>query len=174
MPLLASWWEDGPDPTVVALIGAVSPESLPYERMRRDFLGTGAPSNWPPGSLRGDILHGVSALRYRPGIEAGAARNGVHLSNGAVEAMRETVVWFGVGPEATALGAALRAAGCDPLEMLDAVLVEEPGGGGRASRLRPIAEVTAHLDVAEAVDRLRGRRLYGADGRSGRLRSDRP
>jgi len=165
LPLLASWWEDGPDPTFVALVRPVSADPLDHAALRRQFLGTGSPSAWPPGSLRGDLLAGVSALHYRAGIVAGAARNGVHLSNGAVEAMREAVVWFDLDPATTALGSALRAVGCDPQQVLDAVLVEDAPTGDRGLALRPVAEVTAHLGAVEAAARLRGRRLFGADGR---------
>ncbi len=158
LPLLAAWWEDGGDPTVVALLRPASPAPVPWAAMRTAFLGTGAADRWPAGSLRGDILHGASALHYRDGIEMGAARNGVHLSNGAVEAMRESVVWFDADPAGTALGAALAAAGIEPAAVLAAVLVED--GTGR----HPIAQATAHLQVADAAARLIGGRLLAADG----------
>ena len=154
---LAAWWEDGPDDTVVALVGVRRPDPRPWSQVRADFLGTGAPARWPPGSIRRDMLDGTSALRYREGIAMGIARNGVHLSNGPIEALRELSVWFDRRPEDLAVGRTLIDAGLDPVAVLDAVYLEDATG------VHAIAERTAHLGLDELLAVLRDARLLRAD-----------
>ena len=157
MASLASWWEDGPDPTVVAVIARERLHPFTWAEVRSRFLGTGPPARWPVGSIRRDMLDGRSALRYRDGIEMGIARNGVHLSNGPIEALRELSVWFDRSPDDTTIGRALGAAGIDPHAVLDAVFLEDATG------VQAISHRTAHLGLDELVEVLRGARLLRAD-----------
>lgn len=156
MALLASWWEDGPDATVVARLAVTGAHPWPWAQMRGAFLGTGSPSAWPEGSLRRDLLEGRSALHYRDGVAMGAARNGVHLSNGPIEALRELAVWFDVAPGDTVIGRRLLDAGLDPDAVLDAVYVEDAEG------LHALAGRSAGLDLDGLVALLRAGRLYPA------------
>jgi hypothetical protein len=154
---LARWWEDGPDDTVVALVRPSRLDPRPWPRVRSDFLGTGSPAGWPTGSIRRDMLDGRSALRYRDGIEMGIARNGVHLSNGPIEALRELSVWFDRAPGDLAVGSMLIDAGLDLDAILAAVYLEDETG------VHALSGRTAHLDVPALVAVLRGARLLRAD-----------
>lgn len=154
---LAAWWEDGPDDTVVALVLARRADARPWSEVRARFLGTGPPARWPPGSIRRDVLDGRSALRYRDDITMGVARNAVHLSNGPIEALREQCVWFGRHAADLAVGRQLAEAGLDVDAVLDAVFVEDATG------VHALSGRTAHLDVPEVIEVLRGARLRRAD-----------
>lgn len=156
MGSLAAWWEDGPDATVVFTVQARA-NRCAWSELRADFLGTGAPARWPPGSLRRDLLDGRSALHYRAGIEMGIARNGVHLSNGPIEALRELSVWFDRRPEDTPAGRVLAEAGLDVDAVLAATYLAD-GAGTDALSAR-----TEGVSLRDLAGRLIGARLLRAD-----------
>lgn len=136
---------------------ARSNESLSWVRMRREFCGETDPTRALPGSLRGDAHAGFFPLEGIDGAPVCRTNNGVHLSNGALEALRELGVWFGNRPTGTATGQALVAKGVDPEEVVRSPYLVYIG------RRRVVAEATKRMDVASAAGLLRNSRL--SDGR---------
>jgi len=136
--------------TVAVLVEACSRTPLAWHRMRREFCGVTDPERAVPGSLRGDARAGELALRNMDGSPVRRTNNGVHLSNGAVEALQDTMTWFGIPAGRTVAGLRLRAGGIDPDRLLEAAFV------GLAGRRRAVQEVTDGASAAEAVRVLRG------------------
>ena len=111
MPSVIGWYERACHPVTVLHLEAHTPDALPWIRMRRDFCGGSDPALAAPGSLRRDSYEGVFPLTWEAAAGLSRANNGVHLSNGPVEALRELVIWFDRRAEQTAAGRALAAAG---------------------------------------------------------------
>ncbi|MDX3230407.1 hypothetical protein [Streptomyces sp. ME19-01-6] len=138
---------------VAVLVHAQSRTPLPWHRMRREFCGSTDPARALPGSLRGDAWAGVLPLRNLDGTPVQRTNNGVHLSNGAVEALQDAMTWFGLRPGRTAVGQSLRRMGLDPERLLESPFVVLDG------QRRAVQEVTDGLDAAAAARALRGGRL---------------
>ena len=145
MPSVTTWFEHSPTPLVALLLGTADDEALPWARMRAEFCGGSDPSTAPLGSLRRDMWEGFWPLRYVDEIEVGRAYNGVHLSNGPVESVREAAIWFEIAPEETATGRTLLAACGGKPDFLHAEYLCFEG------RTRVLVDVTRDLSTAEAA-----------------------
>lgn len=145
MPSVTTWFEHNPTPLIALLLGSADDGALPWARMRAEFCGGSDPSTSPPGSLRRDMWEGFWLLRYVDEIEVGRAHNGVHLSNGPVESVREAGIWFGIAPEETATGRTLLAACGGKPEFLHAEYLCFEG------RTRVLVDVTRDLSTTEAA-----------------------
>jgi predicted nucleotidyltransferase len=150
LPSVTSWFERTPTPILAALLGSAGDDALPWARMRAEFCGGPDPSTAPPGSLRRDMWDGVWPMRYVDGIDVGRSHNGVHLSNGPVEAVREAWIWFGIAPEETEAGRTLVAACDGDADLLDAPYLRCEG------RTRVLVDVTRDLSATEAARVLAG------------------
>jgi hypothetical protein len=150
MPSVTAWFEHGPTPLVALLLGAADgTDALAWSRMRAEFSGGPDPATSPLGSLRRDMYEGLWALRYVDDIHAGRARNGVHLSNGPVEAVREASIWFAIGPEQTATGRALMRACGGRTDFMRADYLTVAG------RTRVLVDITRDLTTEQAAALLR-------------------
>ena len=150
LPSVTSWFERSPTPLLAALLGSADDDALPWARMRAEFCGGSDPGTAAPGSLRRDMWDGVWPLRYADGIEVGRSHNGVHLSNGPVEAVREASIWFGIAPGETEAGRMLVAACGGDTDLLDAPYLRSEG------RTRVLVDVTRDLSPTEAARVLAG------------------
>lgn len=145
LPSVTTWFEHSPTPLVAVQLGSADDGALPWARMRAEFCGGSDPSTSPPGSLRRDMWDGLWPLRYVDEIDVGRSHNGVHLSNGPVEAVREAWIWFGVAPEETTTGRTLLAACAGKPDFLHAEYVCCEG------RTRVLVDVTRDLTATEAA-----------------------
>lgn len=150
LPSVTSWFERSPTPLLAALLGSADDNALPWARMRAEFCGGSDPSTALPGSLRRDIWDGVWPMRYVDGIDVGRSHNGVHLSNGPVEAVREASIWFGIAPDETEAGRTLVAACEGNADLLDAPYLRYEG------RTRVLVDITRDLSAADAARVLAG------------------
>ncbi|MET1075763.1 MAG: hypothetical protein ABWY11_24145 [Umezawaea sp.] len=148
---------------IAVQIDAVSDHALPWPRMRKEFCGATDPRAALPGSIRGDALAGLLDLSREDGRPVQRTNNGVHLSNGAVEALRDGWTWLRLRPDETDAGRTLAAAGVSPWDAVTKPFVVVDG-------IRRVAqELTDGLDARRAAELLSGGRLVAhADGREDR------
>lgn len=138
----------GANGAIALQISAVSDAALPWPRMRKEFCGSTEPRDALPGSVRGDAFAGILDLSGVDGQPVRRVNNGVHLSNGAVEALRDGWTWLGLEPERTTVGRAMAAAGLPPSSVITNHFVVIDG-------MRRVAqEVTDGLNAVEAAARL--------------------
>lgn len=130
---------------LAVLLESASVTPMPWPRMRREFCGATDPALALPGSVRGDALAGLLSLTSASGGRVQRTGNGIHLSNGAFEMMKDAWVWFGMDPGSTGAGRLLAAAGQDPRELVESPFVEVAG------RRRAVQELTDKLDAHQAV-----------------------
>jgi hypothetical protein len=104
MPAVIRDFEDASRPLVALRLAAESPAALPWPQMRTAFCGASDPARALPGSLRRDAYDGVFSLRLASGEAIDRTRNGIHLSDGPLEALREIVIWFECNPASTTIG----------------------------------------------------------------------
>ncbi|WP_405977651.1 hypothetical protein [Streptomyces sp. NBC_00158] len=142
---------------VAVLVAPAGERPLDWARMRREFCGVTDPARALPGSLRGDALTGLFPLRGPAGEPVRRTNNGVHLSNGAVEALQDARTWFGLPAAQTVTGQAFLASGLDPDAVLARPFLEQAG------RRRAVASVTDGLASAAAVAALTPARLCEVD-----------
>ncbi|MDT0446389.1 nucleoside-diphosphate kinase [Streptomyces johnsoniae] len=157
MPGVLSRLEHSDNRTLAVLVTAHSPAALPWPRMRAEFCGATDPALALPGSLRGDALAGLFPLGAADGEPVRRTNNGVHLSNGAVEALHDAHTWFGLPPGRTGIGRAFTERGLDPETVLARPFVDR--GGHR----RAVATLTDGLDRDRAAELLAQGRLCGVD-----------
>jgi len=143
-------------------VGAASRTPLPWPRVRREFCGATDPALALPGSVRGDALAGLLELGDISGRPLQRTANGIHLSNGAFESLKDAWVWFGVDPETADDGRHLAESGIDVRRLVDSPFVELAG------RRRAVQEVTNGLGARQAAEVLADARPYGPAVRSGR------
>ncbi|MCW5250340.1 hypothetical protein [Streptomyces sp. SHP 1-2] len=167
MPGVLAQLERPGNSAVAVLVSAAGGRPLPWKRMRREFCGATDPARALPGSLRGDALAGLFPLRGTTGEPVRRTNNGVHLSNGVVEAMHDTLTWFGIAPERTAPGRRLARAGTDPAAVLTRPFLEVSG------RRRAVATLTDGLDAEDAARALATGRRCEADDFPGATESAR-
>ncbi|MFJ8162620.1 hypothetical protein ACIRBY_17090 [Streptomyces sp. NPDC096136] len=165
MPGVLGQLEDTGHRAVAVLVSPAGALALPWARMRREFCGVTDPARALPGSLRGDALAGLFPLSGPAGEPVRRTNNGVHLSNGAIEALQDARTWFGLRPDGTAAGQALRASGLDPDAVLARPFLE------RAGRRRAVATLTDGLGAGEAAAALAAARLCEVDGFPGSAES---
>ena len=156
MPSVTAWYEEAADPVCVCVLEAHADDALPWPSMRRDFCGATDPAQARPGSLRRDSLEGLLPLNWEGATRLARANNGIHLSNGPVEALREIAIWFDRKPEDMALGRALGAA----LPPSDLISRSYFATGGRSML---VSEATRNCTVSEAVGLLRRGHLLGIE-----------
>lgn len=135
-------------------ITAASRTPLPWPRVRREFCGATDPAKALPGSVRADALAGLLPLNHVSGRPLQRTANGIHLSNGAFETLKDAWVWFQADPETTEAGRHLSASGLDVRRLVDSPFVELEG------RRRAVQEVTNGLGARQAAEVLRGTRPY--------------
>ncbi|PRY40482.1 hypothetical protein [Umezawaea tangerina] len=131
-------------------ISTASDHALPWWRMRREFCGVTDPREALPGSVRGDALAGLLDLSGVDGRPVRRINNGVHLSNGAVEALRDGWTWLRQAPDDTVAGHLLAAAGVSPWSAVTKPFVVI----GRARRVAQ--EITDGLDAEGVAPLLSG------------------
>ncbi|MFF4579583.1 hypothetical protein [Streptomyces sp. NPDC001389] len=165
MPGVLGQLEDIGHRAVAVLVSPAGARPLPWARMRREFCGVTDPARALPGSLRGDALAGLFPLSGPAGEPVRRTNNGVHLSNGAIEALQDARTWFGLRPDGTAAGQALRASGLDPDAVLARPFLEHAG------RRRAVATVTDGLGAGAAAAALAAARLCEVDGFPGSAES---
>ncbi|WP_432011399.1 hypothetical protein [Streptomyces cucumeris] len=153
LPGVLAQLRDSAHQALAILVEAHSRTPLPWDRMRREFCGVTDPERALPGSLRGDARAGALALRNADGTPVRRTNNGVHLSNGAVEALQDATTWFGLRPGDTTAGGRLRETGLHPERVLRSAFVSLAG------RRRAVQEVTDGLRAQDAAAALRGGRL---------------
>jgi hypothetical protein len=157
MPSVLRWWEESPSPRVAMLLARMSPQALPWPRLRAEFCGASDGARALPGSLRRDGLEGILAVPVDPGEKVDRTRNVIHLSNGPVEAIRETALWFDRPVEEQPAGRALMAgAGVNAAALLERAYLSVDGSA------RPFTGATAGLSVSEAAERISRGRLLDA------------
>ncbi|ONK16053.1 hypothetical protein [Streptomyces sp. MP131-18] len=157
MPGVLARLEQSGNRTLAILVTAHSPAALPWPRMRTEFCGATDPALALPGSLRGDALAGLFPLGTADGGPVRRTNNGVHLSNGAVEALHDARTWFGLPPGHTGIGRAFTERGLDADAVLALPFVDL--GGHR----RAVATLTDGLDRDRAAGLLAQGRLCGVD-----------
>ncbi|MFE2154250.1 hypothetical protein ACFXAO_29870 [Streptomyces lavendulae] len=157
MPGVLGQLEDTGHRAVAVLVAPAGARPLPWARMRREFCGVTDPARALPGSLRGDALAGLYPLSGPAGEPVRRTNNGVHLSNGAIEALQDARTWFGLRPDGTAAGQALRAAGLVPETVLARPFLEQAG------RRRAVATLTDGLGAGAAAAALTAARLCEVD-----------
>lgn len=129
---------------------AQSPMALPLGRLRAELCGATDPARAHPGSIRGDALAGLYPLRGADGTPVARWNNGIHMSNGAWEAVRELRLWFGVdrrGPP-------------HPSVLVNRAWIEHHG------RRRALGEVAAGMTRAQLARLLRSARLASSAPRA--------
>jgi hypothetical protein len=104
MPAVIRDFEEAARPLVALRLAAESPVALPWPHMRTAFSGASDPARAVPGSLRRDAYEGVFPLRLESGEVIDRTRNGIHLSDGPLEALREIAIWFRCDPARTSIG----------------------------------------------------------------------
>ena len=107
MPAVIGDFEQSPHALVALRLLAASSAALRWPELRVAFCGASDPARAVPGSLRRDAYDGVFPLRLESGEPIDRTRNGIHLSDGALEAFREIVIWFDREPSHTSIGRAL-------------------------------------------------------------------
>ncbi|MDJ0381794.1 hypothetical protein [Streptomyces sp. G-G2] len=157
MPGVLGQLEDTGHRAVAVLVAPAGARPLPWARVRREFCGVTDPARALPGSLRGDALAGLYPLSGPAGEPVRRTNNGVHLSNGAIEALQDARTWFGLRPDGTAAGQALRASGLAPDTVLARPFLEHGG------RRRAVATLTDGLGAEAAAAALTAARLCEVD-----------
>ncbi|MEU8461261.1 hypothetical protein [Streptomyces sp. NPDC029003] len=157
MPGVLGQLEDAGHRAVAVLVSPAGARPLPWARMRREFCGVTDPARALPGSLRADALAGLFPLSGPSGEPVRRTNNGVHLSNGAIEALQDARTWFGLRPDGTAAGRALRTSGLDPDTVLARPFLEHAG------RRRAVATLTDGLGAEAAAAALAAARLCEVD-----------
>jgi hypothetical protein len=130
---------------VAVQISPVCDDALPWWRMRKEFCGVTDPREALPGSVRGDALAGLLDVSGEDGRPVRRINNGVHLSNGAVEALRDGWTWLRLAPDDTRAGQVLRAAGVPPWSVITKPFLVI----GQTRRVAQ--ELTDHLDAERAA-----------------------
>ncbi|MHC3470891.1 hypothetical protein ACYF6T_19570 [Streptomyces sp. 7R007] len=151
VPGLVARMEARETSAVAILVRARSATPLPWWRVRRELCGATDPAKALPGSLRGDAAAGLLPLARFDGTPVTKVNNGVHLSNGAMEALHDAWTWFDIAPDTTVGGRVLSAAGLSAQELLSAAFVTDADG-----RLRAVSVLTDGLTLTEARDVLAG------------------
>ncbi|MDT8912748.1 hypothetical protein [Amycolatopsis sp. PS_44_ISF1] len=129
-------------------IAAVTDDALPWPRMRREFCGVTDPALAWPGSIRGDAFAGLIEVLGPGGGRVVRTANGVHLSNGAVEALQDAATWFGLEPGRTRPGRVFEAAGVPARYVVTRPFVALEG------TRRAVQEVTDGASAETAAARL--------------------
>lgn len=157
MPSVLAWWEESTSPRVALLLARASSDGLSWSRFRSEFCGASDGARALPGSIRRDGLDGVLEVPVEPGEVVDRTRNIVHLSNGPVEAARETALWFErpfpEQPAARRLGAA---AGIPAEALMERALLAVDGTA------RPVNGATEGLGLQDAAELLQRGRLLDA------------
>jgi hypothetical protein len=104
MPAVIRDLEESSQTVIAVRLMAASAAALPWPQVRTAFCGASDPARAVPGSLRRDAYDGVFPLRLESGEAIDRTRNGIHLSDGPLEALREIVIWFGRDPAGTSIG----------------------------------------------------------------------
>jgi hypothetical protein len=157
MPSVTEWYERAVHPVCVFILQAHAPDALSWSELRRDFCGTTDPARARPGSLRRDSFEGLFPLNWEGATRLARANNGIHLSSGPVEALREIAIWFDRKAEDIALGRALVSSGIRPSDLL------ERSYFAMAGRAVLVTEATRNCSMVEAVDMLRHGHLLGIE-----------
>ena len=124
---------------------ARSAHALTLPRLRTELCGATDPARALPGSLRGDSLAGLFPLRGKDGTPVSRWNNGIHMSNGAVEAIRELRIWFGAERDRRPSAHTL----------MQHAWIDHGG------RRRALAELASGMSPEEVVELIRGGRLLG-------------
>ena len=120
------------------------PNTLSWRDFRRKVIGATKPDQAQGGSLRSKLLG-----KYRElGLDEAptVTNNGIHASAGPIEGMRERMVWLGVEPGSTPLGAALIAGGISRDELRSLL------GNGTADfkgEQGPVFDITEDIDARD-------------------------
>jgi hypothetical protein len=168
MPAVVGEFEESARPLVVVRLLAVSSDALPWSEVRVGLCGASDPARALPGSIRRDAYDGVFPLRLESGEPIDRTRNGIHLSDGPVEALREIAIWFDRDPAHTSIGRAL--AGESSVDLQAAIdrpfiaidgrreTLKEATRGKTLDQVREILVRGRLLDIDEQgdTDRLRG------------------
>lgn len=149
MPTVTGWFERASRPLTALLLRVASERALPWARVRAEFCGAGIPARAAVGSLRRDMWDGVFPLRYGAGVRMSPATNGVHLSNGPVEALREAHIWFGLSAEEAGLAGLLAGCGVAFSDVLECAYVTAGG------QTKILADLTRGMTVDEARNVIR-------------------
>jgi hypothetical protein len=156
MPGVIREFEESAHPVVVLRLAAASPAALPWPQVRTVFCGASDPARAVPGSLRRDAYDGVFPLRLESGEAIGRTRNGIHLSDGPLEALREMVIWFECDPERTPIGRALSGGGAiDIRQAIDRPFVSVDGHCQtlkQAARGRTLEQIREMLSRSRLLD----------------------
>ncbi|MFE2886889.1 hypothetical protein [Streptomyces sp. NPDC059272] len=151
VPGLVARMEARETTAVAILVRARSATPLPWWRVRREVCGVTDPAKALPGSLRGDAAAGLLPLARFDGAPVTKVNNGVHLSNGAMEALHDAWTWFDIAPDTTVGGRVLSAAGLSAQALLTEAFVRDTDG-----RRRAVSVLTDGLDLTDARDVLVG------------------
>ena len=111
----------------IFLLEKASKNALEWKRMRKEFCGVTDPAFALPGSIRGDSYRGLFPLAGRNAECVSRVANGIHLSNGAIEYVRDAAIWFDVSINGTETGNELTRAGIDAKNVLSAPYVDYLG-----------------------------------------------
>jgi len=158
MPSVLAWWESSPSPRVALLLARKSAHALSWTRLREEFCGASDGARARPGSIRRDGLEGVLPVPVEPGEAVDRTRNVIHLSNGPIEVLRETALWFERPVhEQSAARPLMAATGLDAKALLERSLLAVDG------TVRPFTGATAGLTVLETVARINRGRVLPAE-----------
>jgi hypothetical protein len=157
MPSVLGWWEESITPRLALLLVRMSTHAFSWDRLRAEFCGASDCARALPGSLRRDALDGVLDVPLEPGQKVDRTRNVVHLSNGPVEAMRETALWFDRPIDEQRAGHRFLALAGIGAGDLDRAYLEVEGS------IRPLTSATSGLSLAEAAALIRRGRLLDVE-----------
>lgn len=158
MPSVLGWWEESSSLRVALLLARAAAEALSWRRFRDEFCGASDGARALPGSIRRDGLEGVLEVPVEPGETVDRTRNIIHLSNGPIEAIRETALWFERPVDEQPLARRLMdAGGVSGEALMQRAMLAVDGA------VRPLSGATAGLDVDETAALLRRGRLLDAD-----------